>query len=514
MVRDGDVASASNYVTVTGRLRAVGSRVQVYVDASDEAAGTASAALIGDVVQTFDGSVLPLAARTIGVARDADGDGRFTVLLSGWLARLAGGRHAVDGFVRGADLDPRVSRPFGNNCDMMYLSTALKPGPHLRTVIAHEYTHAVTFTAKSLNPARGAVPAEEEGWVEEGLAHLAEDLFGFSRSNVDYRVSAFLSEPERYRLVVPDYYAADLFRGHGNRGATYLFFRWCADRFGERLLPTLARSGRVGVAGVEAATGEAFADLYRAWSVDLFLGGSGFGDAPRRAFRSVDLRGDIAGWPLAGPRAETVEPGRAALHWSSAGTASRYVIVGPATAGAVEVEVEAAEGAGLQVTAVPLPDDLPRLEMDVWLAARKEGAEHPGLHVRVRETGGAPVRLASISWEPLVPSPDPRSAASRRGGLDAAGVEAYLGNPSLNAGEVRESGPIPLPYTAAARQLAPIVVKAVGTDSLGRRISAWAEVGNGKNPSPETGRGSSLAIAGGGTGDEGTPGTREGSTGR
>ena len=74
------------------------------------------------------------------------------------------------------------------------------------------------------------------------LRSLAEDCCGFSTSNIDYRVSAFLARPERYQLVVDDYYAADLFRSHGNRGSTYLFLRWCADRYGPGLLPALVSS--------------------------------------------------------------------------------------------------------------------------------------------------------------------------------------------------------------------------------------------------------------------------------
>ena len=99
LVRDGDAGIASNYLAVEGRLRAVGRRVQVYVDARDTA--IVGAEVIRDVVGTFDERIHPTAARTMGLARDVDGDGRFTVLMSSWLTRLAGGRHAVDGFVQG-----------------------------------------------------------------------------------------------------------------------------------------------------------------------------------------------------------------------------------------------------------------------------------------------------------------------------------------------------------------------------------------------------------------------------
>ena len=262
-----------------------------------------------DLVATFDDRIVPVAARTVGLASDIDGDGRFTVLLSSWLNRLGNGRHAVDGFVRVTDLDPAFPPPFGNHCDMMYLSTGLRPGPHLRTVLAHEYMHAVVFSRKSRELARaGRIALEEEGWLDEALAHLAEDLHGFSRSNIDYRVSAFLSRPERYQLVVEDYYAADLFRSHGNRGSTYLFLRWCVDQYGPDLLPTLIESRLRGVANLEEATGCSFAELYRRWSVALFLSGldPAAAEPARGAYRSVDMRAPIEDWELAGPRATRV----------------------------------------------------------------------------------------------------------------------------------------------------------------------------------------------------------------
>ena len=90
-----------------------------------------------------------------------DGDGRFTVFFSRWLNRLGDGRHSVDGFVRVTDLDHSFFPPFGNRCDMMYLSTGLCPGPHLRTVLAHEYMHAVVFS-KKVRASAGALPVAIE----------------------------------------------------------------------------------------------------------------------------------------------------------------------------------------------------------------------------------------------------------------------------------------------------------------------------------------------------------------
>ena len=471
LVRDGDAGRASNYLAVEGRLRAVGRHVQVYVDDRDTA--TVGAEVIRDVVGTFDERIHPTAARTMGLARDADGDGRFTVLLSSWLTRLAGGRHAVDGFVRGADLDLSLNAPFSNRCDMMYLSTTLGTGTHLRTVMAHEYTHAVTFSARLAAATRLGRPAiEEEGWLEEGLAHLAEDQYAFSRSNLDYRVSAFLSSPERYRLVVDDYYTADLFRSHGNRGGTYLFLRWCADVYGPGLLPALIHSERRGVANLEAATGMGFEELYRRWSIALFLGGIESGRDSTGGFRSVNPRGTFGAWDLAGPRSTLVRPDGPADTWSAAGTSSHYAVVEASSAGAVAIEVDGPSGAELQVTAVPLPAGLTRLDLSARASVGPDG--DLCLHARIDDQGGTSVHLTSLSWEPLIPAADPHAPGFRRDGLDQVGITTAFGTADLKPHGRLISGPIRLPGVRGG--CPPLVLKLVGDDARGRRVAAWADL--------------------------------------
>jgi len=474
LVRDGDVGSASNYLAVKGVLRAVGRRVQVYV-AVEDAPGV-DQALLADLVTTFDDHIHPVAARSIGLARDVDGDGRFTILLSSWLARLGGGRHSVDGYVRVTDLDESYPAPFGNRCDMMYLSTSLRPGPHVRTVMAHEYTHAVVFTRKSLQGAKARTGPEEEGWLDEAEAHLCEDLHGFGKSNLDYRVSAFLSRPEAYQLVVEDYYAADLFRSHGNRGGAYLFLRWCADRYGPDLLPTLIGSGLSGRANLEAATGRSFADLYRRWSVALYLSGLDpkATDEPGDfdGLRSVDVRAPLDAWTLAGPRCSHVAPDADAEAWDAVGTSSHYAVVQGGRGKAVEIRVEGPPDAKLQVTAMLLPRDLPRLSMTAKSYQASDGAVF--VRAVVREEKGRPVRLSGLSWEAISPPPNPRRSNQTPGRLDEKAVAASFDGSLLAANQVRRSRPIRLEGAGAFS--GPLVLKLTGVDDEGRRVTAWAEV--------------------------------------
>ncbi len=468
MTREGDVGIASNYEKVAGTLSAVGRRVQVYV--ADDDRGRVDAETLADVVETFDDHVHPVAARTIGLAEDADGDGRFTVFFSSRLTRLAGGRHAVDGYVRVTDLDPAFPPPFGDRGDVMHLSTALRAGPHLRAVMAHEYTHAVVYTRKSLHRPIGAgTPLEEEGWLDEAMAHLNEDLHGFGRSNLDYRVSAFLSRPERYRLVVDDYYSADLFRSHGNRGSTYLFLRWCADRFGPDLLPTLVASELHGVANLEAATGRRFEDLFRAWAFDLHARPEG------PAFAGYRDRDRAGTWPAAGPRPSRVAEGRDDL-WEAAGASPRHVLVDRVRGKAVRVRVESLAESDLQVTAAILPA-APRVDLSARAYASADGGVM--LRLSARERGVAPARLVGLAWEPVTPPPDAHRSPIQPGRLGPDEFRAAFGPGAIPAGGSLDSRPIRL---GPAPLAGPLVVKLLALAPDGRPVTAWASLG--EDPPP------------------------------
>ena len=162
LVRDGDVYSPSNYIAIPAELRGVGRHIQVYVGRRGPCFRRGRVTSRTSSTPLMTGSSRSCRAGS-GRRPDVDGDGRFTVLLSSWLDHLGGGRYAVDGFVRVADLDPAFRSPLGNQCDMMYLSTALESGPHLRTVMAHEYMHAVLVGQKGRRDGQAAARSPGRG---------------------------------------------------------------------------------------------------------------------------------------------------------------------------------------------------------------------------------------------------------------------------------------------------------------------------------------------------------------
>jgi hypothetical protein len=474
MVRDGDSTCASNYAPIRGVLKGVGRAIQVYVASED--LDQVNPKLVEDIVGTFDEHVFPITAGRFGPAHDVDGDGRFTVLISSWLGHLGGGRYEVDGFVRVADLEAAVCQPFGNRCDMLYLNPALASGPYLRTILAHEYMHAVAYSQKTAHGRSVCKPGlEEEGWLDEALAHLAEDVHGFSTANIDFRVSAFLTSPERYQLVVDDYYAADLFRSHGNRGGTYLFLRWCTDRFGPELLAALVHSDLRGVANLEAATGSTFASLFRRWSLAVYQSGWATDAArPRSAgdgYRSVNMRAPRGEWELAGPRFTRIDADGSSDRWMAVGTSSHFVIVEGSRSGAVEIDVAGPAEAELQVTALPIGGLGARLDLSVT-PSRGPGGEI-SLRAVVRERHGVGVRLSALAWEPLAPGPNPHSGGFHCGRLDQQGIAASFGSCELpGSGELRSR---PFRLSGVSSATGQMVVKLIGVDPTGCRVAAWAD---------------------------------------
>ena len=440
-VRDGDPSSASNYVAVNARLRASSSLVQVYVDPAD--LERVDRSTLADIVKTFDEHVLPKSRETIGSARDVDHDGRFTILLSNWLGHLADGRLSVDGYVRGADFEPQQLPPFGNCGDVMYLNASLQSGPHLRTVMAHEYTHAVTYCRKALGSGR----KDEEGWLDEALAHLSEDLHGFSRSNLDHRVEAFLADPEKYRLLIQDFAAADVIRSHGHRGGSYLFVRWCARHSAPDVMKRLVCSNLRGVANLEAATGRTFAALYRSWSADLYL----------TSLSPEDSSGTIP------PRASRIVPGGADDIAELCSTTSHFVIVDGTKAGALEVTVSAPAEAQIQVTAILLPEDAPRVDLNIGWEPGNEGKG--GMVVRIRERDGCKLTVHSLEW--IVDDQDPRRPP-RRVLIKGDSLLEVLGSDRLEAYGRLISRPI------AVHQSGVRDVRLVCKDSRGRSVVFWA----------------------------------------
>jgi hypothetical protein len=450
---DQDFHNPDSYTTVKAELRAVGRHCCVYLDRSHPDPRQMQPT-VDDIVRTFDEEVWPKARARFGRVLDVDRDGRFTILLSGVLERLQNGKTSLGGFVRGSDFHRDLRAPFGNRCDMMFLNTDLKPGPHLRTLLAHEFTHAIVFSEHVFGDYLPEVPhLDEESWLNEGLAHLAEDLHGYGWSNLDHRISAFLSAPGRYPLVVADYYRAGVWRTPGIRGACYLFLRWCADNADLDFTAGLTRTNLTGIANLETTTGVQFADLFRRWSLGLLLSGSGLAEKDGGSpLRRLDLRQKLGDRVLCGPYFEELplQDGEKVLELS--GTSVGYLLLHSPASPRCWVEVSGPPGADLQVTLVRLPAAMGRLSLR-WQA--------DGDAVRLAaKAHDAAVTLTHAGWERLTSTGARDPAATALPG-------DWFPQTALTPGQEI------LSRSLLVETSQPVVFKVSGVDAAGHPLTGW-----------------------------------------
>ncbi|MCA9005149.1 MAG: hypothetical protein KDA70_07720 [Planctomycetaceae bacterium] len=261
-VTEGDLSDKKQYTRLKARLIQQSPRVAIYLDDQQKPEELA-AGLVNDLIAQLENQVLDKIEKECGPLRDVDGNGRFTIFLTPWLSKLQGGKTTINGFVRPSDFRDNVMEPFSNHCDMLYLNSALKPGPQLLDLLSHEVTHAAVSSIRTTGT--HSLP-DEEDWLNEGIAHLMEPGY----TNRDYRISEFFRSPESYPLVVSDYYRAQLWRNHGCRGAVNLFLNWCNQlKSDSRFANRFTRHRLTGTAKIEHLTSTPFPELFRLWSLDL-----------------------------------------------------------------------------------------------------------------------------------------------------------------------------------------------------------------------------------------------------
>src|SRR5262249_990321 len=153
-----------------------------------------------------------------------------------------------------------------------------------------------------------------------------------------------------------------------------------------------------GIPNLETVTGSPFAELYRNWTVALFLSGldphappdvvgSARGPEGERpdGYGTIDLRGPVDGWVLAGPRPVEIVASGIPHVAHLTGPSSQYVVIEPPGSGAtaLTIRVSGPAEADLQVTAIPLPDRMARLALTTRVGVGTDGTRL--LHAQLRE---------------------------------------------------------------------------------------------------------------------------------
>lgn len=321
-----------------GRVVAVTAKAIVVADTANPSGGFTNEEY-RSIGVTFDTLVDPTDRRMFGDPSDIDNNGRAIMFFTRAVNELtaANASSVYLGFYYQRDLYPKVSSagacPGSNVGEVFYL---LVPDPtgvvngNVRSksdvvtftlgTVAHEYEHLINASRRMYVNKYGAV--FENKWLDEGLAHSAEDLNFWAssgrlpRSNLDRslftdtragtayntfmlfnqrRYAQYLGTTETQGPVGSSETDDDLY----TRGAIWSFLRYAADRLGPENEPAfwynLVNDNATGLTNLATALGTPVGPWLRDWAISNFVDDNVAGSDPRFVQPSFNFRSIMTG---------------------------------------------------------------------------------------------------------------------------------------------------------------------------------------------------------------------------
>lgn len=276
----GSTVNPDDFTLVTADLKYEGTHTLLYLDQTTHSTciNDSEAEALG---LEFENSIYPTNTSSFGSEPDINGDGKVVILLTPLVNELTpdGGASAgyIAGFFMPGDLLPAYVPSGASNGMEIYYSMVPDPGGEygnvypkepalesIKGVTAHEFQHMIMFNYRVLifgSGYSGAYMAEL--WVDEGLAHIAEDLNDHDQSNIN-RANLFLNDPGNVTLIQ----GGDALT---ERGASFLFFRYLGDRFGVGVYWDIVQTRKTGIANIEEVTGYSFKELFTDWAATMYF---------------------------------------------------------------------------------------------------------------------------------------------------------------------------------------------------------------------------------------------------
>jgi hypothetical protein len=330
----------------TARVAAIGSRSMIVADTANPTGGYTDAEY-QSIAVTFDTLVDAVDRRNFGDPTDIDGNGHvvlfFTSAVNALTPRNSGS--FVGGFFDSRDLFPlrrtgNVPACATSNVGELFYLLVPDPGGMINgnrfsksfvttltlATTAHEYEHLINASRRLY--VNAAAEDFEEPWLDEGLAHVAEELLFYARSglgprrNIDAatlrsspsilntfsddavanfdRLGLFLAAPSRNSPYADN-------DSLETRGATWSFLRYATDQRAttaqETIWRALVGSPTTGLANLQQVFGGDLPSLFRDWATSLLMDDVA-GASPQYQMLSWNLRSVFAvssppgGYPL------------------------------------------------------------------------------------------------------------------------------------------------------------------------------------------------------------------------
>jgi len=333
----------SQFTTITAEVKYINDKVIIYSDITSPPGGFTALDYqqIGD---EFSSLIYPTDVSYFGTPLDQDNNGRIIILYTPEVNKLTPSGNPssfVGGFFWAGDLFPSTGAGSCSQSNMAELFYVLTPDPTgafngnirnttqvrqgTRGTIAHEFQHMINASERIRSPIEQDF---EDVWLDEGLAHFAEDAVGrvvrgigefddatFSRTlggNVDDFNAFFFQNFARFRLYLRDPGPMSPVSSLADtslaaRGAAWALLHYAADQYApggdvKAFTKKLAGGPDIGVANLtKNAGGVAFDVLISGFLVANYADNLGIPNLNSLyTYRSYDMRSNESALPQSG----------------------------------------------------------------------------------------------------------------------------------------------------------------------------------------------------------------------
>jgi len=210
----------------------------------------------------FQNKIYPTLTSIFGYERNPgiDSDSKITILFHPV-------KGAEVGYLRTADGYEKIQITSSNEREMFYISTELLGDPKLKTAVAHEFLHLITFNQKNIN-----FGVEDDVWLNEARADFSATILGYNDKGeteiLKSRIRDFAESPSdsitEWRGLKYDY------------ASVSLFIHYLTDHYGIKILADSLKSKYTGIESINFALEkngykERFADIFTDWTIATVL---------------------------------------------------------------------------------------------------------------------------------------------------------------------------------------------------------------------------------------------------
>jgi len=196
-----------------------------------------------------------------------DRDSRITILFHQM-------KEGAGGYFNSGDEYRRIQNPESNEREMIYLNAIHLEYEIIKSYVAHEFVHLITFNQKER-----LRNISEEIWLNEARADFTPTLLGYDEeyqgSTLQQRVKQFILSPgdslTEWQNEKRDY------------GMVNIFIQYLVDHYGVEILADSLKSSKIGILSINGALEKnniekSFSEIFTDWTISVFLNDCSLGE--------------------------------------------------------------------------------------------------------------------------------------------------------------------------------------------------------------------------------------------